>query len=251
MPTVPPEICDYVIDYLHNDKNTLKACSLTCRDWVPTSRYHLHYEVYLHKPELFTAFKRLLQASPLLGPYIRALRIGRLEKASRAELAQIREALPTIFEYVPRLQYLGGSLLSTAAKVLNTVPCRTPVTALCLQYCEFPALENLARLLYSCPNLQALELCGVSWISGSCDSLPPTFDAPALQRLVLGRDVDHSSIIDLLLRGGHHHRLHSLAVTMSSEADAYALSVLMENIGETLAELDLEWHPIRPGLNGG
>ncbi|EPT03910.1 hypothetical protein FOMPIDRAFT_1115026 [Fomitopsis schrenkii] len=249
MSTVPPEICDYVIDHLYNDRKSLKACSLTCRDWVPTSRYHLHCEVYLHNPGLFTAFRRLLQFSPLLGSYIRALRIGNLEKVGRADLAQIRESLPAILEYLPRLEYLCGSLLSTAASVLNTVPCKTPVTTLCLQYCEFSALEDFARLFYSCPKLQVLELCGVSWMSGICDSLPPNFDAPALRRLVLGRDVDHGSVIDLLLRGGHHRRLHSLAATLSSETDAYALSVLMENIGETLTELDIEWHPIRPGLN--
>lgn len=250
MSIVPPEICDYVIDHLHNDKKSLQACSLTCRDWVPTSRYHLHCEVYLHNLGLFTAFRRLLQASPLLGPYIRALRIGNLEKVSRGDLARTRESLPAILKCLPRLQYLGGSLLSKAASVLNSIPCRTPVATLCLQYCEFPALEDFARLFYSCPDLQTLELCGVSWTSGRSDSLPPSFDAPALRRLVLGRDVDHSSVIDLLLRGGHHRHLHSLAATLSSETDAYALSVLMENIGETLAELDIEWHPTRPGHNG-
>ncbi|TFY57193.1 hypothetical protein EVJ58_g7175 [Rhodofomes roseus] len=230
MPVVPPELCDYVIDYLHNDRKSLTACSLTCREWVPTSRHHLYCEVLLHKPQLFIAFKRLLQAHPVLGCYVRVLKISRLEKAGSADLAQIEEVLPILLRYLPNLGSLGGSLLSTSASILRSVPEETPVTELFLQYCDFPALEDFARLFYSCPRLQSLALCG-------------------LRRLVLGRDVDYASVIGLLLRGGHHRSIHSLSVTLTSEADAYALSVLLENIGESLTELDIEWHPMRPGSN--
>lgn len=38
---VPPEITDYIIDFLHSDKSTLRQCSLVCRDWVPPSSRHL------------------------------------------------------------------------------------------------------------------------------------------------------------------------------------------------------------------
>ncbi|KAH9837144.1 uncharacterized protein C8Q71DRAFT_587587 [Rhodofomes roseus] len=249
MPVVPPELCDYVIDYLHNDRKSLTACSLTCREWVPTSRHHLYCEVLLHKPQLFIAFKRLLQAHPVLGCYVRVLKISRLEKASSADLAQIEEVLPILLRYLPNLGSLGGSLLSTSASILRSVPEETPVTELFLQYCDFPALEDFARLFYSCPRLRSLALCGVSWASTTCDVLPRALDAPGLRRLVLGRDVDYASVIGLLLRGGHHRSIHSLSVTLTSEADAYALSVLLENIGESLTELDIEWHPMRPGSN--
>ncbi|KZT72772.1 hypothetical protein DAEQUDRAFT_808758 [Daedalea quercina L-15889] len=249
MPIVPPELCDYIIDYLHKDRKSLEACTLTCREWVPTSRYHLYCDVFLHKPKLFPAFKRLLTASPLLGSYVRVLRISKLDKASQADLMMVEELLPAILGDLPNLEHLGGSLLSTAASILRFMPDRTPVTELCLQYCEFSALDDFARLFYSCPRLQSLELCGVCWASTSCDVLPPILDAPEPRRLVLGRDVDFASAIGFLLRGNHHRHIHSLSAALSSEADAYALSVLMENIGETLTELEIEWHPVRPGLN--
>ncbi|KAI0790675.1 hypothetical protein C8Q75DRAFT_806073 [Abortiporus biennis] len=40
-----PELCDMILDYLHDDQAALKACSLTCKGWLPRSQYHLHYRV--------------------------------------------------------------------------------------------------------------------------------------------------------------------------------------------------------------
>ncbi|KAJ6480119.1 hypothetical protein C8R45DRAFT_1076303 [Mycena sanguinolenta] len=37
----PSELHDYILDHLHNDKHTLFACSLVCRAWNASSRYHL------------------------------------------------------------------------------------------------------------------------------------------------------------------------------------------------------------------
>ncbi|KAG6853548.1 hypothetical protein C0991_003339 [Blastosporella zonata] len=43
---LPSELVDIVIDYLHADVSTLKACNLVCKSWQPRSRYHLF--AYLH-----------------------------------------------------------------------------------------------------------------------------------------------------------------------------------------------------------
>ncbi|EKM54060.1 uncharacterized protein PHACADRAFT_60584, partial [Phanerochaete carnosa HHB-10118-sp] len=37
----PPELFDSVIDHLHDDKAALHKCSLVCKDWVPSSTFHL------------------------------------------------------------------------------------------------------------------------------------------------------------------------------------------------------------------
>ncbi|KAJ7625501.1 CNH domain-containing protein [Roridomyces roridus] len=44
-PTLPIEIIERTIDYLHTDKNALIACSVVCRAWFPTSRWHLYTHV--------------------------------------------------------------------------------------------------------------------------------------------------------------------------------------------------------------
>lgn len=39
---LPIELCEYIIDLLRGDRETLKSCSLTCRLWVDRSQQHLH-----------------------------------------------------------------------------------------------------------------------------------------------------------------------------------------------------------------
>lgn len=38
---LPNETWDTIIDFLHSDHPSLAVCSLVCRPWLPTSRYHL------------------------------------------------------------------------------------------------------------------------------------------------------------------------------------------------------------------
>ncbi|KAK0449606.1 uncharacterized protein EV420DRAFT_778032 [Desarmillaria tabescens] len=44
MSELPPEIVDTVIDHLHDDKAALGACTLVCKSWSISSRYHLFDE---------------------------------------------------------------------------------------------------------------------------------------------------------------------------------------------------------------
>ncbi|KAJ7224703.1 hypothetical protein GGX14DRAFT_557555 [Mycena pura] len=37
----PSELHDYTIDFLHNDRASLCACSLVCKSWTASSQYHL------------------------------------------------------------------------------------------------------------------------------------------------------------------------------------------------------------------
>lgn len=48
--TIPPEIHDYVIDFLHDNPEALKTCSLVSRAWIPTSQYHIFRHILLHRP---------------------------------------------------------------------------------------------------------------------------------------------------------------------------------------------------------
>ena len=38
---VPQELADDIIDHLHDDKQSLRSCSLVCRSWLPSSSVHL------------------------------------------------------------------------------------------------------------------------------------------------------------------------------------------------------------------
>ena len=55
MPTLPNEVQDRILDFLHDDKPTLEACALVCRAWVPTSRFHLFRQIQLYPDTADTA----------------------------------------------------------------------------------------------------------------------------------------------------------------------------------------------------
>ncbi|KAK7688938.1 hypothetical protein QCA50_007629 [Cerrena zonata] len=44
---IPQELIDYIIDFLHNDKETLVHCALTHTTWTNTSRYHLFSSILI------------------------------------------------------------------------------------------------------------------------------------------------------------------------------------------------------------
>ena len=40
-PRLPPELVDTIIDHLYDDKESLQACTLVCKEWVASSSLHL------------------------------------------------------------------------------------------------------------------------------------------------------------------------------------------------------------------
>jgi len=42
---LPQEVWDHVLDHLRDDRKTLVACSLTCRAWVPATRWNLWHTI--------------------------------------------------------------------------------------------------------------------------------------------------------------------------------------------------------------
>ena len=75
VPSLPPEIWDTVIRHLHADNEALIACCLTCRAWLPTSRYYLFRHVRLKTRQAYASFLDALQQSPELPGWIKRLTI--------------------------------------------------------------------------------------------------------------------------------------------------------------------------------
>ncbi|KAI0695178.1 hypothetical protein BC835DRAFT_1273755, partial [Cytidiella melzeri] len=39
--TLPREVIDMIIDFLHDDRRTLKSCAAVCKQWVSVAHPHL------------------------------------------------------------------------------------------------------------------------------------------------------------------------------------------------------------------
>ncbi|KAH9831578.1 uncharacterized protein C8Q71DRAFT_781370 [Rhodofomes roseus] len=73
--SLPPELNDHILDYLHKDSRSLGACALTCRAWLATARYHRFRDIRVETDAKLTALRDLVAPSPALGLVVRRLRI--------------------------------------------------------------------------------------------------------------------------------------------------------------------------------
>lgn len=74
-PFLAPEITDRIIDFLYEDVAALQACSLVCREWLPSSHYHLFssISIYGSNEERERRTKKFMKIVPMIGPYVCSL----------------------------------------------------------------------------------------------------------------------------------------------------------------------------------
>jgi hypothetical protein len=72
------ELVNEVISYIQDDVLALRLCSLVCKAWVPLSRQHLFFRIYLDHTNI-SAFISLLQSNSgsSIGRFVQHLRIAR------------------------------------------------------------------------------------------------------------------------------------------------------------------------------
>ncbi|KAH9841755.1 uncharacterized protein C8Q71DRAFT_738670 [Rhodofomes roseus] len=68
---LPQELWDHIINHLHIDRDTLKACVLTCRAWLQTARSHLWWSLAIHS----ASRTRSLRDFPGIAANVRVLRM--------------------------------------------------------------------------------------------------------------------------------------------------------------------------------
>lgn len=152
---LPPELCDMIIDHLHSDRPALKACSLVCKAWLPSSLYHLlsaiHLDLSLPSTALQPFFQRLSQRDVLLYTSIRAVSLRHAHNNARpyfAALASLRNLSRLSLTHwsltLPNLTTLAdkGALRNVTNLHLST----GAIDFLCFTSlaCHLPALETLA-----------------------------------------------------------------------------------------------------------
>ncbi|KAK0214982.1 hypothetical protein IW262DRAFT_1277880 [Armillaria fumosa] len=113
--SLPIELCNLMIDHLHDSKPYLFACSLVCRAWIPECRFHLFHNLRLCR-DTADAFFQLFESShaTLASAHIRELDVaqstvirgGNLECDLLESLAFQRvltRCSPDVFEHVQKL----------------------------------------------------------------------------------------------------------------------------------------------------
>ena len=160
-PYLPRETLDYIIDLLHDERETLKQCCLVSKSWAPRTRKHLFAHIRLYSASDLESWKKTfpdVTNSP--GCHARGLLVGcpwLVEAADAEEGGWIRA-----FSGAKRLEitvrrgtgdwFLGASEdplapfhnFSPTLKSLHVDLIVFPYQRLSDLVCSFPLLENLS-----------------------------------------------------------------------------------------------------------
>jgi hypothetical protein len=266
--SIPPELTDRVIDFLHNDWESLKSCCLTCKAWLPASRYHLWHRVVLR----FTgndderAYADFLKSSPIITSCIVDLTVEFVQScrssARKSESDWIQGTLIPIFStlrFLRRLMFInarfraeddekaGGFLSSIVTKLSS-------VRALQFSLCHFAKFSQYVELVWGCPNLETLRLDNVTF--DTIDTYLPR--PPAVPRLhlkflmIIFYSSHMPTVIEWLISEGLCSHLDFLVV-FQLQVESPAVRRLLPVIGSHLRHLSISYAflPVQPGTENG
>ena len=236
---LPQELIDAIIDYLHDNKRTLRSCTLVCKTWIYRARFHLFSRLEVTSQDIV---ERLIRAKYVI-PFIRHIYL----QPSQINL----QVLPRVgFENIQSLTLMGGRFRPMDDPVLSIL-CNTfsSVVTLEVRNGMFDNLASLVRVVCAFSHLRTLDIYGdtsadlptslnlsthlrhliLGGRSGTCvlewfTSLP---DRPALRTLNLGRadeaDLDNIVRVHSLLED----TLESLSFAMYKYSYGGTLSVFI------------------------
>ncbi|KAF8478336.1 hypothetical protein JB92DRAFT_3280461 [Gautieria morchelliformis] len=111
---LPGEMIDQVIDHLHDDPPSLRACCLTCRAWAPSARFHIFHDI-VSDAERADGLAEHLETSPHISPLVRSLTINGHPDPMHKMLDYYLDAvLPTIAPKLTRHKTLRVEMVALA-----------------------------------------------------------------------------------------------------------------------------------------
>jgi hypothetical protein len=157
-------LIDVIIDHLHDDIQSLKVCSLVCKSWTPSARFHLFSVFSSHR----STIRQLLESAPAVIPFIRHLRL--YEKSWDHNLP-----LFVAFESIRSLTLIELPARGLRANVLCAfIRNFSAAVDLRLDGIPFDSIGQLVRFICAFPSLQRLAV--------TCQGIGPNdfgFDLPA------------------------------------------------------------------------
>ena len=269
----PPELRDLVMDCLRSDAASLRACSLTCKAWLPRARHHLFRFVEIRPGRRGEAFRILLEHTPEIGQYIREVEISAVGEGPAVPdllgrwptlltpgtqparpnwgfntLAWLQSVLPkstTVLARVSSLTLVSFPVNLAFAELLGTYFGR--ITTVNIDSCRAETFGELLSLPRALTQVQCLRMDGVTWFR-------PNYPTPngnilgrpcSLKSLTLTEKVDSATVINWLVEQQRYTMLSSLSCFLSSDPSAIAVQKLLDAIGGSLHELAIGFSDVR------
>lgn len=188
-----PETVDTVIDFLHDNKAALAACGLTCKTWLPSSRFHLfsRIELAMKSPARIRALTSLLsdQSHSHLKSIVRhlCLKSMSIDNASSAEIVKLTSCLPEITSLTLSISDLTDFSTHYFSVMFANLE---SVEGIELDRVLMLDLDQTLDLVYLFPSLKRLSVAMVNWYER-----PPNYSLPPLERLQYGPKFDFGAVV--------------------------------------------------------
>ncbi|RDX50036.1 hypothetical protein OH76DRAFT_477854 [Lentinus brumalis] len=228
---LPQEILEHILDFLHDDVQTLRACALAARVFLQTSRYHRFNGLALAYPRT-SRLSNLLSVSPDLAWSIKSLRLTSATHLALDSDLRLLQHLPALTD----LSVIGPVLTSIAAHAPNLTTLRvrwTRSTASC-KYLIFGIADFLS--------LEELELVDIR-LSSQDVSSPEYPAAPPLRKLRFKGGDCAAAICGWLAAVESIPPFHSLSHDIRERRDAEEFVQLAETLSPLVHELTLRFIP--------
>ncbi|KAK7690551.1 hypothetical protein QCA50_005649 [Cerrena zonata] len=138
---LPPETVDRIIDHLFDDKPSLAACSLVCKQWEPAARFHLFHTITIvYKTfddlNIIVTERRFDQAEHVLS----------YTKEYRIDFATNQFTLIDLWPMLPFMPNVHTLCLSALINALEDIAIANPKSE---SFAIFPNIHTLKLELYS------------------------------------------------------------------------------------------------------
>jgi hypothetical protein len=247
MLSLSPEIIEWIIDFVWDDKSALSACALVGTGWRPRAHGHLFSKVLIHTLPRSAALIALLDDRPDLAPRIRILQawlghgarqVPWFYSSSSAGFLSLLRRLPRLsalellnFDWV-EFEGRNGREALHGALFLELLRLR------CTS-CVLPGDACFSNFLCTLPRLRALELVSPTWsdsVQAETSPLLATASALQLQNLAISAcwgEPSHRPWTTAISAGS----LSSLEMTVHGSADVEKWQILVDAACDTLRQI--------------
>jgi hypothetical protein len=151
MPHLPAELIDTVVDFLHDDEESLANCSLVCKEWVPATRYHIFNNLLLDRWNMEEFVDLITRPSATVALYINHLIIDQ-GKSRHTDLFQ------SMFRRLPHFHLLRTLELRNSRWADSLVFAFGGIRDLKLSRCTFANPVHLKTVISSFLSLKRLSV---------------------------------------------------------------------------------------------
>jgi hypothetical protein len=239
--SLPPEItCDVVrcLDRAE-DKETLFACSLTCKAFLSTSRKTIFKVVrlfWLPSTDSFDSrFLDLIRASPELGSSVSKLQLSFSSISETTRVPNAGAALAVGLTKVTDLmiRFLEWNDVDADTRTALVSSFKT-VKRLELRYPKFAFSHEATEFISSFPLLTHLHIEGDAWRSVAPH---PSYSPLPVNLTSVSVSAEQAGVLAQLMQMESHPTVQNLSLNFVTDDHNYNVTSLLETLGDDLREL--------------